>query len=284
MHARLFSDITSFHAVACEFLGAGEPVTSLMLGVSAGAAQRTLDPTDTAPLGGVVTEGEHQEVIGAMLRTGPFAALLSPMSAEAAALLAKACVDARAHLPGVQGPASSADAFARVWCEEAGATAEKDLTLQLHTLSTLKAPARSATGHARQPGSEDRTFLAKWANDFLAEVHMPAEGSDRWTDTLLAEDRLRLWCVDGEPVSMAGCTGRSGGTARIGAVYTPPAHRGHGFASHVTHALSADLLAGGASRIILYTDADNPTSNGIYRALGYEPVAREVRVQFTAPR
>ena len=294
MHVRLFSDLAPFHNIASDFLTAGEPVTSLMLGVSTGAVQRAHVPHSTphtaahhaseasAPLGGVVFDREDGgEVIGALLRTGPFAALLSPMPADAAALLAKTCAAERACLPGVQGPEPSANAFARAWCEDLRAGARTDLTLLLHALRDLKAPSRPAPGEARHPTSDDRTFLVQWANDFLCEVHMPADGSDRWTDTLMAEDRLRIWYVDDEPVAMAGCTGRSGDTARIGAVYTPPAHRGRGYASHVTHALSAELLADGIARIVLYTDADNPTSNGIYRALGFEPVAREVRVQFT---
>ena len=59
--------------------------------------------------------------------------------------------------------------------------------------------------------------------------------------------------------------------ARVGPVYTPPEHRRHGFGGAVTGALSQLLLDRGA-RVMLYADAANPTSNSVYRALGYELV------------
>lgn len=58
-----------------------------------------------------------------------------------------------------------------------------------------------------------------------------------------------------------------GGVTRIGNVYTPPEHRGHGYGSAVTAAISRNRRALEPT-CMLYTDLDNPTSNGIYRAIG----------------
>jgi predicted GNAT family acetyltransferase len=59
---------------------------------------------------------------------------------------------------------------------------------------------------------------------------------------------------------------------RVGGVYTPPALRGHGYASANVAAASQHALDSGAVACMLYTDRANPTSNRIYQALGYRPV------------
>jgi uncharacterized protein len=45
--------------------------------------------------------------------------------------------------------------------------------------------------------------------------------------------------------------------------------------------LSRLLLARGFSFCSLYTDLSNPTSNGIYKAIGYYPVLESIVYDFT---
>ena len=59
--------------------------------------------------------------------------------------------------------------------------------------------------------------------------------------------------------------------ARIGPVYTPKEERGRGWASAAVAEVSSPLRSRG-HRVTLFTDQDNPTSNAIYLALGYEAV------------
>ena len=89
---------------------------------------------------------------------------------------------------------------------------------------------------------------------------------------------MRLWC-DPEPVAMAQASVASGGVARVSYVYTPAEHRGHGYGSAVTAALSEVLRARGL-RCMLYTDLANPTSNGIYAAIGYRRIGKTVELTF----
>jgi predicted GNAT family acetyltransferase len=63
-------------------------------------------------------------------------------------------------------------------------------------------------------------------------------------------------------------------------VYTPPEKRNRGYASSLVAALSQHLLDGGRKFCFLYTDLANPTSNKIYRALGYEHVGDSVQIFF----
>ena len=70
------------------------------------------------------------------------------------------------------------------------------------------------------------------------------------------------------------------GGARIGPVYTPPEERGRGYASNLVANVSAGALERGAGACYLYTDLGNPTSNTIYRRLGYRQVAESSMIVF----
>ncbi|OLE96488.1 MAG: hypothetical protein AUG75_19875 [Cyanobacteria bacterium 13_1_20CM_4_61_6] len=83
---------------------------------------------------------------------------------------------------------------------------------------------------------------------------------------------LVFWEVDSQPVSLCGHGGRTPHGIRIGPVYTPPEHRGHGYASALTAHVTQQQLDGGRDYCFLYTDLANPTSNSIYTKIGYAHV------------
>jgi predicted GNAT family acetyltransferase len=72
------------------------------------------------------------------------------------------------------------------------------------------------------------------------------------------------------------------GMSRIGPVYTAPASRGHGYGAAVTAEAVRDAQRQGARDVVLFADVANPVSNGIYRRLGFVPVAENVQCAFTA--
>jgi predicted GNAT family acetyltransferase len=77
--------------------------------------------------------------------------------------------------------------------------------------------------------------------------------------------------------------GRTAEGVRIQYVYTPPAERRKGYASASVAALSQQLFDEGSPRCFLFTNAANPTSNKIYRAIGYERVCDFRLYDFRAP-
>jgi predicted GNAT family acetyltransferase len=85
------------------------------------------------------------------------------------------------------------------------------------------------------------------------------------------DGRVFLWDVDGERVHVTAANPPAYGAARIGPVYTPAEHRGHGYAGAAVAQVSQRLLDEGA-RPCLFTDQANPVSNRLYQRLGYEPV------------
>jgi predicted GNAT family acetyltransferase len=91
---------------------------------------------------------------------------------------------------------------------------------------------------------------------------------------------LFVWEVDGTVVSMAAVTAPLGGVSRVHLVYTPPEHRGRGYASACVATLTAGELAHHGRTCMLYADLANPTSNGIYQAIGYRRVGDAVDLKF----
>src|SRR4029079_12798065 len=137
-------------------------------------------------------------------------------------------------------------------------------------------PVHGVPGTLRIADAADRDLLIAWMHAFLTDAHGDPKDMEA---EILVDGALRtnsrtfsLWEVDGRPVSMAGVTGPTPHGIRVGPVYTPPADRGHGFASAVTAAASQAQLDQGRRFVFLFTDLANPTSNKIYQAIGYEPV------------
>ncbi|MGW3981307.1 GNAT family N-acetyltransferase, partial [Streptomyces mirabilis] len=62
------------------------------------------------------------------------------------------------------------------------------------------------------------------------------------------------------------------GMVRVDPVYTPADLRGRGYAAAVTAEVSRAARAAGATEVVLFTDAGNPTSNALYQRLGYRRI------------
>jgi predicted GNAT family acetyltransferase len=57
---------------------------------------------------------------------------------------------------------------------------------------------------------------------------------------------------------------------------------GHGYATSLVAAVSREQLSRGRTSCFLHTDLANPTSNAIYRRIGYERVCDSTVVAFDA--
>ncbi len=125
-------------------------------------------------------------------------------------------------------------------------------------------------------------MLISWFGAFAAEVGVDFHNNAGAVDRRIADGTLHVWEAQGRPAAFAGRSPVIAGMSRIGPVFTPPELRGRGYASAATAAASAHALALGAQEVLLYTDLANPTSNSIYRKLGYEPVEDCLSLNFHA--
>jgi RimJ/RimL family protein N-acetyltransferase len=233
--------------------------------------------------------GWHQRangsVDGAVLQTPPFPLLLASLPAGSVPSLLTALAAGRG-LPAVVNLAASDEAgFLADWRAATGGAGTAGMRSRLYLLGDLVAPTPAPQGAARVAGLPDVELLVDWYVAFAVEAEGAGpEDSRNLVADRLSHDGLMLWETDGAPVSMAGVTRAVGGVARVSGVYTPPAHRRHGYAGGVTTAISRAALTGGARSVVLFTDLANPTSNALYQRLGYQPVQDRLMLRLTARR
>jgi GNAT superfamily N-acetyltransferase len=221
-----------------------------------------------------------EAVTGTAMHTPPYPLHLSAMPPEATSALA-GLLAARGHaLPGANGQAAATGAFAAAWSARTGASARVFRRMRLHRLDALDPPDPPPPGSAVVAGPRHRGLLVAWFAAFAAEVEEPPRDHGATVDDRLSHAGLALWIVDGEAVSLAGTTRAVAGAARVAPVYTPPEHRGRGYAAGVTAAVTRAALASGVEEVLLYTDLANPTSNRLYARLGYRPVEDSVSFAF----
>jgi predicted GNAT family acetyltransferase len=219
----------------------------------------------------VVLDGEGA-VVGAAMRTPPHAVALSTMPVAAVGPLVEALAAACPDAAGVTGMVAEAEAFARAWSGRTGSTLSVERRERLYRLDAVTVPP-APPGDWRPAQPADRDLLVEWSDAFEAEVGLgPRRSVAQDVEWRIAEGRVFFW-VDGTPASYAAMSRPAGGVVRIGPVYTPPERRRRGYAGALVAAVSQRALDGGAAHCCLYTDLANPTSNSIYMAVGYRPVA-----------
>jgi uncharacterized protein len=257
------------------FLGGREAEHNLLFGI---LDSLRVDATvsDGPPYLAAARDGER--VVAAVVHTPPRNLVLSEVDDPAAvdAIVDDVLAAGRA-LPGVLGPVAASRRFAERWTAATGTAHRRQMSERAFRLSRVIAP-RPVPGAMRIAHLDDFNLLVAWLAAFVTEA-LPEEeqGVD---DATTAVDRwLRrgtkqsyLWEADGTPVSWASVGGQTPSGIRIGPVYTPPEHRGHGYASAVVAAASQAQLDDGRKFCFLFTDLANPTANHIYQAIGFEPV------------
>lgn len=138
----------------------------------------------------------------------------------------------------------------------------------------MAVPEPRPQGRARIAGPADRELLIRWFEEFKEITSGVGQEAGNWADGRISYGGVTLWEThDGIPLAMAGVTPETAGQVRIAPVYTPADLRGRGYAGAATAEVSRAAREAGASEILLFTDLDNPTSNGLYRRIGYRPVA-----------
>ncbi|MFI0976508.1 GNAT family N-acetyltransferase [Streptomyces sp. NPDC021093] len=258
-------DLDTYLGVAGELVAARPVENTLLLTVASTLRRRGAQAYgEAAPLFGW-WRGADDVVEGAVVWTPPHPLMVSPVPADAVAPLARACE--KHGVPMVNADPDTAGLLAAEW------PAHRILMRQrLYRLGELIPPSPAPPGRARQAAVADRTLLLDWYRAFGRDTGVQTAGAEAAVDDRLSYGGLMLWVHDGVPVSMAGMSRPAEGTVRMAPVYSPPEHRGHGYGGAVTAAMSEAALVAGAPDVLLFTDLANPTSNGIYRRIGYRPV------------
>jgi predicted GNAT family acetyltransferase len=265
-------DATMFDRLVTPLLLRDEPRYNLELALT----KRCADGEYEDPL--LLTTGDPHDPDGAALMTAPqYNLLVAALPHDHATETAEYVAAQGIQPPGVMGAPETAQAIAARLATLTGVTPYDGHHQGVYALTTL-IPPRPTTGALRQATQDDVPLIVEWDHAFQVEAGL-VEREDTRSQERVDEAMVWLWEDGGEPVSMVGCGGFTPHGARVGPVYTPPGHRGHGYASAATAGVTRTLLDRGLRYTFLYTDLRNPTSNKIYRAIGYEHVTDVLEIR-----
>ncbi|WP_370246513.1 GNAT family N-acetyltransferase [Nocardioides sp.] len=294
---RFHDDAAAFLDAAADHLAAHPVATTVVLTV-ADELRRLPPPPVAWPRWYAVGYDEAGQVAGVAMRTSetpPHAPYVAPMPPELAAGLGAALARRGEQARGLNGEVVAARACAQALADATGGrgSVEVGMTQRLYEHRDVAAlgTADGVPGRWRRAAEADLPLLRAWLTDFhpaaarqagrppAAHGSGPAMREESLRDRV-DSGRLRLWEVDGEPVSLAGTTAVLHGVGRVGPVYTPGPLRGRGYAAAATAAATRSLLDAGA-RPCLFADAANPTSNALYERLGYVAIGdfAELRIE-----
>jgi len=279
------TDPGEFLAVAGDYLAARPVVSTVVTTVAHRLLAQQADGIAQAGPNWWLVVWSESAVVGAGMRTAPFAPyppFVLPMPDEAAVALARALHERGEEVLAVNGALPAVDVCAAELTRLGGGRVQVSQHTRLHELGELAWPA-PVPGGLRAATGDDVDLVMEWFGAFMGDADEQAdrprgasahEVPDR-AEILrrLRGGRLWFWITEaGERAHLTGVSPPSFGVARVGPVYTPPAQRGHGWASNAVAEISRRIQAEGA-RVCLFADQANPTSNKIYAALGYKPVA-----------
>jgi predicted GNAT family acetyltransferase len=231
--------------------------------------------------------GDHGELVAAALRTPPHSLICTQLPDPAASLAAKLIDVWLARDPDVVGVGAepeTARAISAAWARRTGGESRLEVRMAMHAATVIEDPPRRVAGRLRLAAPDDQELLVRWWRAFYAEAEPLHPDDAQPAVAARCEDRsLHVWEDGGRPVSLIGARPTGNGYGWIGPVYTPPELRRRGYAGAGVAAASRRLLDAGASRCMLFTDLDNPTSNKIYHEVGYRRFADWEDHRFSPP-
>ena len=261
-----YEDAPAFERAAADWLKADEIRNSLCLSILQTAIRAKGDAR-----GWVISDSGGPRAV--LLQTVPGLLCLAGSDRDAAIWAAD---NARVRFQNVFGAAKTVEPFARRWSEVHRVKRSLQTAMTFYVLTKLEA-FRDPGGALRTADQNEAEEIIRLSLEAAREMCLPEaeqtlEFHSKAVPRLIAERRQFVWMERGRIVAIAryAPTLPDAG-ARIGMVYTLPGSRGRGYGAAITGAITRMLLESGQRWVSLFADDANPTSNGVYRRLGYVP-------------
>lgn len=184
------------------------------------------------------------------------------------------------NISGVAGEKLLVDIFSEKLCQSQKMKIKHSMEQKLFRFDTVN-DVPISPGKFRPATMADKELFLKWQHAFHVDVR--GEASTGWEARILPaleQGWVFFWELGGKPVSMATKARPTDKGMTVIGVYTPPELRGKGYATSCVAELSRNILRSGKEFCILYTDLANPTSNSIYKKIGYKEVGDSVWCTF----
>lgn len=279
-----YDDASAFQSRTETYLERNEATNSLILGLTRRLVSRSFRLERAAFM---ATVEDRERILLVALQTPPKRLILygdadflqsgnllqsgNPLQSAIAELVDFFAED-NYDLPGVLGPVPIAEAFQERWIRKTRSESAIFMSQRVYVLRELLYEP-DVEGRLRLAVPEDIDRVKRWYMSFSESVSERiglTEASKSALEKIKARE-LYLWDT-GIAVSMATKNRPSRNGVTVSGVYTPAPKRKRGYATVCVAALSRLLLESGYKFCSLFTDLANPTSNNIYRRIGYQPV------------
>lgn len=282
LRARQFHDVVAFRDCVLPLLLEHEAHNCVILGFISRFSDPALHrPNEPLPYMAAVEDNAGRPVLAATI-SGPYPILVTPSPVEALDALREHLKEIRLSPCGVTSALATAQAFASRWSQQVGCACRHDTRLGVYQCERIL-PPRPAAGALRPASAGDLPVVVPFARAFYHDINEPLDDSPERVESAIREKRLFLWCDGDRVVSMAAWAGPTPNGVRVNFVYTPPELRGRGYASNCVAALTQRLLDSGRKFVFLFTDMANPTSNAVYKAIGYRHLGDQQKIFFDPP-
>lgn len=219
---------------------------------------------------------EKDQVKGIAVRTVPFGYVFSPMSEEAAQAIISFISREDPTAREFSGPRTVIDYVEKI-SKSSVVGSEGELIYE-----NRKLKAAPSVGHIREAMDSDFDLVFNWMSAFMEETGLRPYDLGGVVRNALAKSRFHLLFLNNDPVSLGGHSDLQSfdgfSVGRVGPIFTPREFRKKGYASTLTSEITAKLISEGALPM-LYTQAENPTSNKIYQELGYTLVDENRKIE-----
>lgn len=215
---------------------------------------------------------QHANPIFACIQTPPYHFIFSTSTENAWMLILDHLLMESLEVPGLIGPRKLVNSVAGYWSEKTGKSTVVEMRQLIYRLDQV-IPGPEKAGYLRLAKAADLMILQGWVKAFSKESLgqiLTTEVAAKMAEQKMKDGHLYVWDDGGAVLTMAAITRPTPNGICINYVYTPPAHRKQGLASACVATLSQRMLDQGFSFCTLFTDEDFPTSNRIYKRMGYQ--------------
>jgi len=180
-------------------------------------------------------------------------------------------INSELDIPGVNGSKDMSQRFSETWTSLLDVKSNVKMNTMVYRLDQLNV-IDFCDGQLRQAAQSDMDTISEWLfifnNEVFDEITRAEAEEDAYKRINLGE--IYVW-ENEELLSMAASARPTENGITVNHVFTPRHLRKRGFARSCVAALSK-LLLNKYKFCTLFTDLENPTSNKIYKEIGYKEV------------
>jgi len=218
-------------------------------------------------------------MVGCAIHARPDGLVLSEMPDQAVNMLVRNSSGELEFVDRVLGPTKTAQYFAENWGRAVGVCPQSQSEWNVYRLDNIVPLTFTASGRLRPGTIDDTPLVHSWGADYGDERPAPVDVPNYLSRKLKNGD-LYVW-EDLGPRTILTIAGRIGKGVRVSAIYTPPQHRGNGFASTALQEICRRMKSDGFSYVTLSVLVNDPAER-VYQKLGFYSIGQRAAFTFSA--